>query len=35
MKAVFLLGVSAALAVGCMILVSGAAPQLGLIPWTA
>jgi hypothetical protein len=33
MKAVFLLGISAALAVGCMMLISGAAPQLGLIPW--
>lgn len=33
MKATFLLGVSAALSVGCLMWISGAAPQLGLIPW--
>jgi hypothetical protein len=33
MKAIFLLGISAALSVGGLMWVSGAAPQLGLIPW--
>jgi hypothetical protein len=33
MRAIFLLGISAAVSVGCLMWISGAAPSLGLIPW--
>jgi hypothetical protein len=33
MKAISLLGISAAVSVGCLMWISGAVPSLGLIPW--